>query len=39
MPNSQFPDYIRNPKEIYNRSFSIIREEANLENLPADLVP
>ena len=40
MPNSQFPmDYIRNPKEIYNRSFSIIREEANLENLPADLIP
>ncbi|MEO1559500.1 MAG: precorrin-8X methylmutase [Cyanobacteria bacterium J06632_19] len=38
MPNSQF-NYIRNPKEIYNRSFSIIREEANLENLPADLIP
>ena len=32
-------DYIRNPKEIYNRSFSMIREEANLESLPADLVP
>lgn len=32
-------DYIRNPKEIYNRSFSRIHAEANLESLPADLVP
>lgn len=40
MSNSQFPiDYIRNPQEIYNRSFSIVREEANLEILPNDLIP
>ncbi len=32
-------EYIRNPQEIYSRSFSIVREEANLENLPADLIP
>lgn len=38
MPNSQF-NYIRNPKEIYNRSFSIVREEANLQSLPKDLIP
>ncbi|AFY56248.1 precorrin isomerase [Rivularia sp. PCC 7116] len=38
MPNPQF-NYIRNPKEIYSRSFSMIREEANLENLPIDLIP
>ncbi|MBF2018003.1 MAG: precorrin-8X methylmutase [Rivularia sp. T60_A2020_040] len=32
-------NYIRNPQEIYNRSFSMIRAEANLESLPIDLVP
>ena len=31
--------YIRNPKDIYNRSFSIIDSEANLQNLPVDLIP
>jgi precorrin-8X/cobalt-precorrin-8 methylmutase len=30
-------DYIRDGNEIYRRSFSIIRSEANLENLPTDL--
>jgi len=35
MPNN----YIRNPQEIYKRSFSIIHAEANLENLSADLIP
>ncbi|MEM9924631.1 MAG: precorrin-8X methylmutase [Cyanobacteria bacterium P01_D01_bin.50] len=35
MPNN----YIRNPQDIYKRSFSIIHEEANLESLPADLIP
>ncbi len=32
-------EYIRNPKDIYHRSFSIVRSEANLQSLPADLVP
>ena len=32
-------NYIRNPQDIYKRSFSIIHEEANLENLPDDLRP
>ncbi|MBE9217150.1 precorrin-8X methylmutase [Plectonema cf. radiosum LEGE 06105] len=32
-------NYIRNPQEIYNRSFSMIRAEANLESLPIDLIP
>jgi len=32
-------NYIRNPEEIYNRSFSMIRAEANLESLPVDLIP
>jgi len=30
-------DYIRDGQEIYRRSFSIIRREANLEAIPADL--
>jgi precorrin-8X/cobalt-precorrin-8 methylmutase len=30
-------DYIRNGDEIYRQSFSIIRQEAKLERLPADL--
>ena len=30
-------DYIRNGNEIYQKSFSIIRSETNLENLPTDL--
>ncbi len=31
-------DYIRDGNEIYRRSFSMIRAEADLERLPADLV-
>ena len=31
-------DYIRDGNEIYRRSFSMIRAEADLESLPADLV-
>lgn len=31
------PDYIRDPNEIYRCSFSIVREEASLEGLPADI--
>jgi precorrin isomerase len=31
-------DYIRDGNEIYRNSFAIIRAEAHLENLPADLV-
>lgn len=30
-------DYIRNGDDIYRKSFSIIRQEANLDRLPADL--
>lgn len=30
-------DYIRDGQEIYRRSFAIIRSEANLERVPADL--
>lgn len=30
-------DYIRDGQEIYRQSFSIIRREANLERIPADL--
>lgn len=30
-------DYIRDGQEIYRRSFAIIRSEANLERIPADL--
>ncbi|MBE9013605.1 precorrin-8X methylmutase [Pseudanabaenaceae cyanobacterium LEGE 13415] len=30
-------DYIRNGDDIYRKSFSIIRAEANLDRLPADL--
>jgi precorrin-8X/cobalt-precorrin-8 methylmutase len=32
-------DYIRDPDEIYRRSFAIIRAEADLRALPADLEP
>lgn len=32
-------DYIRNGDEIYRRSFAMIRAEAKLERLSADLVP
>ena len=32
-------DYIRDPQEIYRRSFAIIRAEADLARLPADLEP
>ncbi|WYM01666.1 MAG: precorrin-8X methylmutase [Gloeotrichia echinulata CP02] len=31
------PDYIRDANEIYRNSFAIIRSEANLEILPADV--
>jgi precorrin isomerase len=30
-------DYIRDGNEIYRKSFDIIRSEANLENMPADI--
>jgi precorrin-8X/cobalt-precorrin-8 methylmutase len=30
-------DYIRNGEDIYRKSFAIIRSEANLDQLPADL--
>jgi len=30
-------DYIRDGQEIYRNSFAIIREEARLERIPADL--
>ena len=30
-------DYIRDGQEIYRNSFRIIREEARLERIPADL--
>ena len=30
-------DYIRDGQEIYRNSFAIIRAEANLESIPADL--
>ena len=30
-------DYIRNGKEIYRKSFAMIRSEVNLEFLPIDL--
>lgn len=30
-------DYIRDGQAIYNRSFAIIRSEANLANIPADM--
>jgi len=32
-------NYIRNGDDIYHKSFSIIRAEANLDDLPADLAP
>lgn len=32
-------DYIRDGNEIYRHSFALIRSEANLQDLPADLVP
>src|SRR5512135_561686 len=31
------PDYLRDPAEIYRRSFAIVRAEADLSALPADL--
>jgi precorrin-8X/cobalt-precorrin-8 methylmutase len=31
------PDYLRDPQEIYRRSFAIIRIEADLSRLPEDL--
>jgi precorrin-8X/cobalt-precorrin-8 methylmutase len=37
MMTTQPYDYIRNPKEIYRRSFAIIRAEADLGGLPPDL--
>jgi precorrin-8X/cobalt-precorrin-8 methylmutase len=30
-------DYIRDGQEIYRNSFAIIRAEANLDRIPADL--
>ena len=30
-------DYIRDGQEIYRNSFAIIRAEANLQSIPADL--
>lgn len=32
-------DYLRDPAEIYRRSFAVIRAEADLARLPADLEP
>ncbi|MAG97231.1 MAG: precorrin-8X methylmutase [Alphaproteobacteria bacterium] len=32
-------DYIRDPAEIYRRSFAQVRAEAELDGLPAELVP
>ncbi|HEX9462788.1 MAG TPA: precorrin-8X methylmutase [Alphaproteobacteria bacterium] len=32
-------DYLRDPKEIYRRSFAAIRAECDLTRLPADLAP
>jgi precorrin-8X/cobalt-precorrin-8 methylmutase len=32
-------DYLRDPDEIYRRSFAAIRAEAALDRLPADIVP
>ncbi len=32
-------DYLRDPAEIYRRSFAAIRDEARLDRLPADLAP
>ena len=29
--------YIRNPKEIYRRSFAIVREETMLDDLPPEM--
>ena len=34
---TQSYDYIRNPEEIYRRSFAIIRAEVDLGGLPPDL--
>jgi precorrin-8X/cobalt-precorrin-8 methylmutase len=31
------PDYLRDPDAIYRRSFAIIRAEASLDHLPADI--
>ena len=38
-PPRRDDDYIRDPDEIYRRSFAIIRAEADLRTLPADLEP
>ncbi|MBL8834742.1 MAG: precorrin-8X methylmutase [Alphaproteobacteria bacterium] len=32
-------DYLRDPREIYRRSFAAIRAEAHLDRLPADIAP
>ncbi len=32
-------DYVRDPKEIYRRSFAAIRAECDLARLPEDMVP
>jgi precorrin-8X/cobalt-precorrin-8 methylmutase len=32
-------DYLRDPDAIYDRSFALIRREASLDRLPADLAP
>src|SRR5579884_1336738 len=32
-------EYVRDPAEIYRRSFATIRAEADLSGLPADLAP
>ncbi len=32
-------DYLKDPQEIYTRSFAIVRAEANLSHLPASLEP
>ncbi len=36
-PTDALPDYIRDPEEIYRRSFAIVRAEADLSALPPDL--
>jgi precorrin-8X/cobalt-precorrin-8 methylmutase len=35
----RLPDYLRDPDAIYERSFALIRREAALDRLPADLAP
>ena len=36
-PTDVLPDYIRDPAEIYRRSFATVREEADLSAVPAAL--